>query len=429
MSTAQLKVFFALFLTYAFFTNPYFTTNDASHFALTVAIVKEHSLTINNTLPQIISKGWKIKDFARFDDKIYSDKAPLGSFIAAPVYFVISKFTGNLRITAFLVSLFTSGILTALTGVLLFRIGGFFTESDLLKTAVSLGYGLGSMALFYGTVFFSHALTAFLCTTSFYFLCRIRNGDKSTANYALGGACSALALTSDYIAAVSSICLLIYGVERHKKYLITIIAFIAALLPLLVYHYLLFGSPFTTPYRYGYLYTTLHEKGVYGIGAPSWSQLAKMLFSKWGFLFCNFPVVLSGILAVRFFKHLREAAMVTAMFAGYIFINGSVGWFDAYSARFFMPVLPFLFLPLLKIKTERKHEIVLLLIVLILSTAVNFVGTDQSLPEFMGRNLPGTQNLFGYLLLHYKIVIGYFSFVPLFLIYLIIFIVGRSKRC
>ncbi|MEW5816125.1 MAG: hypothetical protein AB1798_12115, partial [Spirochaetota bacterium] len=226
-------------------------------------------MTIDNTLPQIISKGWKIKDFARFGDKVYSDKAPLGSFIAVPIYFVISLFTKNLRITAFLVSLFTCGVLTALTGVLIFRASRFFTNSDFLRAAVALGYGLGSMALFYGAVFFSHAITAFFCTASFYFFCQIKSRggfETRPCLYALAGACAALAPASEYTAAVSSVCLLIYGAEKNKKYILTIVSFLIALLPLLFYHYLLFGEPFTTPYRYSYLYTSFHEKAIYGIG-------------------------------------------------------------------------------------------------------------------------------------------------------------------
>ncbi|MEW6200643.1 MAG: hypothetical protein AB1546_01595, partial [bacterium] len=180
---------------------------------------------------------------------------------------------------------------------------------------------------------------------------------------------------------------------------LTIVSFLIALLPLLFYHYLLFGEPFTTPYRYSYLYTSFHEKENYGLGTPDVSQLSEMMFSKWGFLFCNLPVILSAIMMVRFFRHRREAVLIAAMFACYIFINSSVGWFDAYSARFFMPVLPFLFLPLLKIRTDRRYEVASLILILILSAAVNFVGADHFLPEFVGQNLPGTQNLIGYFLM------------------------------
>ena len=70
------KIFLTLFLTYAFFTNTYLTTNDASRFSLTAAIVEEHSLVIDSYLDTVISKWWFAKDYAVFDGRRYSDKAP-----------------------------------------------------------------------------------------------------------------------------------------------------------------------------------------------------------------------------------------------------------------------------------------------------------------------------------------------------------------
>lgn len=424
----ELRIFLTILLACAFFTNTYFTTNDASRFALTVAITKQATFEIKEALPQVISPGWKIKDFARVGDKIYSDKAPLVSFTSVPDYWVVSKFTKSLPLTAFLITLFSTGLITAVTGVLLWRLGALFTENTPLRIAVALSYGVGSMALFYGTVFFSHAITTCLCLLSFYFIREVRNGTLPVSNSIFAGACAALAVSSDYFAAIMAVCLLAYAFSLKRDFVILLVSFLVALIPLLAYHAALFGGPFTLPYRFSHLYESLHSSGLYGIGAPSLEQLSKMLFSKWGFFFCNPLVILSLALLPRFFRHAREGLLIIIALAGFLYLNSCVGWLDAYSARFFTPVLPFLFLPLMKLDFGKRPEIITFAALALISVAVNLVGADMALPEFYGENVPGAQNIAGLFLRGRGINPGHLSLIPLFAAWALVWIPWSRRR-
>jgi 4-amino-4-deoxy-L-arabinose transferase-like glycosyltransferase len=205
------KIFLTLFLTYAFFTNSYLTTNDASRFSLTAAIVEEHSFEIDNFLDRVISDWWWAKDYASLNGHKYSDKAPLGSFIGVPIYFFTRLFTSDLRVLTYLVSLFSAGVLTAATSLLIYNMGSYFTENSAVKTTLALAYGVGTLAFFYATVFFAHAVTAFFGFFSFYLLFQFKKGERERKYLAFAGAASALAISSDYYAGVIALPLFFYA--------------------------------------------------------------------------------------------------------------------------------------------------------------------------------------------------------------------------
>ncbi len=280
------KIFLTLFLTYAFFTNAYLTTSDASRFSLTAAIVEEQTFVIDGYLDRVISDWWFAKDYAVFNGRKYSDKAPLGSFLGVSSYFVVRMFTSDFGILAYFVSLFTAGVATTATALLIYRFGAEFTDSQGVKSGLALAYGMASMPLFYGTLFFSHAFTAFFGFASFYLLFQYRKqwGEK---NLAFAGIAAALAVTSDYYAGLIAIGLFFYAasVSRKKAYLF-LLPFLGGILPLLLYHWAAFKSPFAVPYLYSNLFSKFHTEGFYGVGLLDWkiiTNLISQLFSKWGF--------------------------------------------------------------------------------------------------------------------------------------------------
>lgn len=434
-----LRIYLTVFLTCAFFTNPYLTTNDASRFSMTVAIT-QHRLDIGDILPKVISPGWKIRDFMRVGDKIYSDKAPLGSFIAAPIVWLLTRFTHRLGVVVFLTSLFTSGLFTSLTALLLFRLGKKFTDNEFQCAAVALTYALGTMALIYGTVFFSSALTALLVFCSFALLI---NEKPSRLSLFLAGLLLSASISSDYYAALVIIPLGILSL-RHgvRGGAVVALGALIGILPLLYYHYILFGNPFLTPYHFSYLSKTLHGKGLYGLTSPTREgllNLAKLLFSRWGFFFCNASALVAIALWPRFLRRASwTAAAVALSFLLFCYLNTSLGWFDAYSARFFMPVLALLFLPLFSLDFKRKPEIFVFLTVAALSILINFYGADKSLPAAVWSYSRGEENVIGYLLvsrgrhIHYLsmlLVIPVFAVACLPCLKNLLFVIKEGRQC
>ncbi|MFV2040912.1 MAG: hypothetical protein ACC644_02875 [Candidatus Hydrothermarchaeales archaeon] len=421
------KIFLTLFLTYAFFTNTYLTTNDASRFSLTAAIVEEQTFVIDGYLDTVISDWWFAKDYAVFNGRRYSDKAPLGSFLGVPIYFVVRLFTSDFGILAYFVSLFTAGVATAAAALLIYRFGAEFTANSGVRTGLALAYGMASMPLFYGTVFFSHAFTAFFGFASFYLLFRYRKqgGEK---NLALAGVSSAFAVASDYYAGLIAIVLFFYAasISRKKAY-IFLLAFLGGISLLLAYHRAAFESPFAVPYLYSNLFSKFHTEGFYGVGLLSWKiimNLISQLFSKWGFFFTTPFAILSLAALPRFSKtHLRETLAILSIASGLFYFTAVLGFFDAYSTRHLVPLVPFLFIPLYSIDFEKPSTGILFAMVFIIGAGINLLGVDTFLPkvtELATKNtMAGNNNLFGQFLMSRGINIHYLSLAPLFLFYLV----------
>jgi len=392
-----LRIFVTLMAAYAFFTNHYLTTNDASRFALTMAVVETGSPCIGTLrngqvvglLRNVTHPAWLVKDYAAVGHNVYSDKAPLPSFLAMPgvVWFT---------------SLFTAGLFTALAALTLYRLSRFWARDEFRAVLISLTYGLGTMALFYGAVFFSHGITAFCCIASFYFLAKVQLNRGGAGSALLGGLLAGAAFTCDYFSAISTACLLGYAAWGRKNVLSAFLGCAVPVMLLLLYNQWTFGAPWPLSYSYANLYGSLHSKGLYGITFPdaeNAARLWKLLFSRWGFFFTNLMVIFSIYSFRRFMVFRRPAALVLAMAAGYLYLNSCQGWLDAYSARFLLPLLPFLMIPIVFVEFSNRWMRNTFFLLLGFSIVINFVGADCHLREYQGWACrPGMNNLAAYFL-------------------------------
>lgn len=427
-----IRIFFSCLIVYAFFTNDYLTTNDASRFSLTVALIETGEPEITDILPRVISPGWKIRDFARVEDRIYSDKAPLGSFLGAPAYYAATRAGLPRGWVIFLVSLSTAGVCTALTAVLIYLTVLMWVRDHRRAIVIALIYGMGTMALVYGTVFFSSAITALCGFASFYCLSNVQAERGGRALAALGGLLAGAAVLSDYYAGITALCLLGYAVAGRRHVLQAALGFAVAISLLFLYNTWTFGSPWPLSYSYSYLYDQLHSTGFYGISLPSVEnaqRLARVLFFRWGFFFTNIVVIVSLAGFRRFMLFRRQAVMIVAMALGYLYLNSCESWLDAYSARFFMPLLPFLMLPLIFIDYSNRWMRNTFFFFAGFSMIINFVGADRFLREFMGAPYdPGANNLAGAFLAARGIDTGFIIFLVPLLLVLLVWLIPSVKR-
>ncbi len=425
------RIFATLMIVYAFFTNTYLTTNDASRFSLTVSLATGAGGEITHILPRTISPGWKIKDFAVRNNKILSDKAPLGSVIAVPFYLVFSEIGLKLPWTIYLVSLMCAAVPTALTALLIYWIVPLWRRDERLRVMMAMTYGLGSMALFYGTVFFSSALTAFCGFGSFFCIAKLPVLQRPKIATVAAGLLAGAAILSDYYAGVTSVCLIAYCFFKSRNnFVLFLLSFLVPIAALFLYHDLVFGAPWPLSYHYGHLFGPLHSKGFYGVTIPSCENLChlfSMLFSQWGFFFTNLPVIFSIIAYRRFFTLRHEPLIIMLMFIGYLFFNTTLSWFDAYSARFFMPVMPFLILPLMCVKYSNRLIRNLFFFTVGLSIAINIFGADHFLPEYVWKTKHGMQNLAGTILGARGIKLGLWNYAFLS-IALLPWLIKRKKQ-
>jgi len=232
----------------------------------------------------------------------------------------------------------------------------------------ALTYGLATPAWAWSTAFQGHILAGsclFLAFASLYYLDKMRES-RPGMEIALGLAAGALlswAVVVEYTAVVASVIIALYGLskirawESNKKARALKAAFAASvifILPLLIYNYVAFDSPFST----GYLYSpdvgifTGMKVGFHGITYPHPERFYGIFFGGMRGLFWLSPILLLAPLAIyRWWRtpgSKGEAAAVTAIAAYYILWNSSYFyWYGGVSTgpRFIIPMLPFICLP------------------------------------------------------------------------------------
>jgi hypothetical protein len=419
------KILLTLFITYAYFTGAYLTTNDASRFSLTSAIVEDQTFEIENFLDNVITEWWWAKDFVTYNGHLYSDKAPLGSFLGVPIYFLIRLFTNDLGTLIYFVTLFTSGLLTTATALLIFEMGKYFEAESEVKITLAMTYGLGTMAFFYGTVLFSHAITAFFSFLAFYLLFDAkRKSENLGKKMALSGFFAGLGITSDYYAGIIAIALFIYAVQvDSKKTYLYLFSLLIAVFVLLLYNWSIFEDPFIITYLYSNLYGKFHSIGFYGVRFPDSvfrSNLFSMLFSPWGFFFTTPLAAISFLSLPKFWKNNRaETLTILIITIGLFFVLGSIGRFDAYSSRLLTPLVPFLFIPLYSLDYGNWKIRSIFAFLILFSFVTNLVGVDSFLPEIADieviRSTYGNHNIFGEFLLNRGVNLHWFTLIPLFI--------------
>src|SRR3989338_809626 len=130
----ELKLFLTFLTIYAIFTQ-FIGPNESSHLDLTRAIIDEHRFEIDSYHNNTIDKRF-------YNGHFYSDKAPGLSFLAVPIYIVtrpiielipknlVKEYPYHEKYTitpydiyvAVFPNIFISGLLSALTVVLVYRI-------------------------------------------------------------------------------------------------------------------------------------------------------------------------------------------------------------------------------------------------------------------------------------------------------------------
>ena len=387
------RIFVSLFVTYAFFTNFYVTTNESPRFSLTEAIVEEHRLEIDSFYNRtrgglawdagdLTMARWFLNiDYAIYNDHVYSDKAPLGSFLAVPFYLAARFFSSDPWVLFYISSVFVCGLLTALTGVLVYLLGRYYTRDENLRVLAAFAYGFGTMAFTYATVLFSHAISTFFVYASFYLIYRVKKRDISSKCLYLSGFLAGLAVLSDYYMALVGVCLLAYCWSFDRKGSIKmLLSFAIALCALLLYNYAVFGNPLAVSYSFeeSPVFRQGHSQGFFGVGLLNWDALIQLLISPYrGLFFYNPVLILSVLLFARFFDRDKSTALLVAVVSLLmILFNASYYMWDGglcVGPRHLTSILPFLILPLYCLDLRKLKERLAFGGLLIASVALNFI--------------------------------------------------------
>lgn len=372
--------------------------NQNSRLALTRAMVEHGVVHIDAYHETTGDKSFR-------DDHFYSDKAPGASLLALPAYAIFygaKRLTGGqlpevsvntldpfeafagrapdpdaleagdrlaynraYRAALYICSLATTGLATVLgvaaVYLLALRQGGGRRRNAVL---VALTYGIGTLALPYGTVLYGHGLCASFLIVGFAWVVLSDPSDRGKTVPIGAGLSLGFAVLCEYPAAIPAV--LVAGLALRLRGLRFASLVCAGGIPLAAvlaaYHTVAFGDPLKTGYDFVYLPEFAEGmKRAYGLGAPRASAVVQLLFGNYRGLFYLCPVLLLAVWGLaRDMGRARTqtdperipfpATVVAAIVvAYYVALNGGYYMWDggaAFGPRHLVPALPFLALGL-----------------------------------------------------------------------------------
>lgn len=346
-------------------------------------------------------------DKAAYNGHYYSDKAPGSSLLAVPVYLFVklTLYQGKISyiqlldvsdakrtdfLARYLMTLLLVGLPSALLGGLIFRFLAFLGLGSRGRMLLALGYGLGTIAFAFSTVFFGHQIAALLLFAAFYLLFCIRQGTLSQKHYLTAGLLAGYAIITEYPTALIVGCLAIYAFYRVRTWR-SILLLGAGMLPSLAiaaaYNTLCFGGPFNQGYANlagPEAFRVGQAQGLFGITAPHLVALWQTTFGPYRGLFLLSPFLLLAFPGFwLFFRqrawHNETLLWISIVILYFLFTISYYAWDGGYSLgpRHFIPALPFLILPIAGVLKRRgwtrDFSVVLIgfsIIILTLATAV-----------------------------------------------------------
>jgi hypothetical protein len=313
------------------------------------------------------------------DGHLYSRKGIGMTLAALPHYWLAlqSSRLGNVQ-----VAMLTNGIVTALTGALVYLVLRRLETGQGVALGVALAFGLGTMAWPYARTLFSESLAGLGLMIGAYSLLRYRD-QHDRASLVLAGSGLGLAmlarLNNAMLAPFLGLLLLAYLYRHHgrnwQRWIGPIVLFglpvLAALAITGWYNALRFGSPLTTGYLPEERFTTPFFEGFYGL-----------TFSPGKGLFWYNPLFLAALAAwpAFFRRHRAEALLIAAMVLSSVaFYAPWYLWWagHAWGPRFLVTILPFAALslaPALEAATRRRALAIGLGTLAAVSVAVQLLG-------------------------------------------------------
>ncbi|MSP17387.1 MAG: hypothetical protein EXR73_12410 [Myxococcales bacterium] len=302
------------------YASPYFerlrSANELPRVLTTQELVNRGTFRIDARLGELGSTF----DVARTPDgHAYANKAPGVSLLGAPIY-------GALRAVGVAPSVpETTRVLRALVvtlPALLFlywfhRASARFAPGAAPRRAALVAYGLGSMALPYGLLFFSHQLAAVLVGGAFIAAMAVVRGETARPGWCAlaAGVLGGLAVLVDYQALLGTFAVGVYLFARAPARLGTSVRYalggVPSALALGAYHASAFGSPLRTAYSFAP--DPAHQLGVLGIVGPSGAAFFQALLAPSNGLFVLMPWALLALVgAVAIWRSAEARARVGA---------------------------------------------------------------------------------------------------------------------
>lgn len=418
------SVFALLFVSYAYFYQAG-GWNENTRFDLVRAIVDDHTLSIDRYHENTGDK-------ARFGGHYYSDKAPGLSFAAVPVYAVVRLLRGLFAtehdfvvFASYLVTALTIGAAGAALGALIYRASRRLGATPEGAVLAAVGYGLGTTAFPFSTMFFGHQLAALTLFAAF-FVALSRDTSSPSWTSALVVLLAATAVLVEFPTAPAAFLVVLYD-TRGRLSRRSWLGVAAAIVPVSLLG-LYLANAFGSPARVGYdtlsdpaSRAEMHSHGLFGVTYPKIGVFIELLLGRYRGLLPYSPVLflaIPGFLGA--FAKLEEnetarhaddpnsrtstalderarhaVALCGAVVLYFLFFISSYEWWQggsSFGSRHLSPMLPFLMLPIALAATRRPGIALALIVpsvaVMTIVTSVQPKPSDAILDPFWSRLVP-----------------------------------------
>jgi hypothetical protein len=333
------------------------SANELPRVYLVKAIVDDHTFAIDRG----VATWGTTADVSPSGGHLYSNKAPGSSLLAVPAYAVVRAVAGppGLIATVWICRVF-AGVLPMLG--FLWLLWGFlarFAPDPAARRVVVLGYALGSLAMTYSILFYSHQLGAICIASAWIVAIDVVEGRRPIAAMAAAGLLAGAAPLVDYQAVFAALPVAVYVVARLRPgaRLVRAVALAAAgaappIAGLLAYHAICFGSPWRTGYDASTSFAFYHQHGFLGITALRWEAFWGSLGRPDNGLIALSPGWLLAIPGgVMLWRRGERAicAIAAAVTAIYVLFISSINFWRAgweVGPRYIAAMLPFLLPPI-----------------------------------------------------------------------------------
>ncbi len=325
--------------------------NELSRLDLTAALWRDHTTSID-------AYHANTGDKADYGGHVYSDKAPGLSLLALPGYALLDWLEGfphfddvKADFRAYVASAFAVALPSVALALLFYRFVSRANPGHPARAVcVTAAYALGSLALPFSTMLFSHQASAALCFACFYFAYSAAGRKARQSWYFLGaGLLGGLAVLLEYPNGLALAAIVAYAWARaHRRAWPLAAGLVPGALVLLGYNAVTFASPF----RLGYQFVSAQtfgraHSGFFGLTVPSPTALLEILAGSRGLLTLAPWLALAplGWWALRRRPELRAErwllAAVPLLFLAYnsTYYQPLGGWSPG--PRFMVPALPF----------------------------------------------------------------------------------------
>jgi len=356
-------LFFSFWASFAYFIHLRPGWNANTRIGLTFALVDRGTITIDGYHDHPLTQT---DDKAFYKGHYYCDKSPALSFLAVPFYGLAKRILAHSAIEAKVVFarqwciVWTVGLLGALAAALFYRLMRLFgaTGGEALALTFFLVYGtnLGG----YTSLFFPY-LPATACLLGAYVLSlsvRERAEPLGRARAAAIGFLISMAAFFEYFfgLAAAALAALVFATMRPRRRFVWLV--VGALPPaaaLFAFNYTVFDN-LVGPYRYEARADFLQgmSAGFMGITRPNLSVLYYLTIHPYKGLFFYSPMLygffLGSFWTDRLGRRRADLAAAWAILVAYLLFNSSYYlWWGGWSmgSRHLIPLLPFLFMPIL----------------------------------------------------------------------------------